>query len=199
MKNTGSKKRDHLLEQGLKMISQIGLSGITLGNLAEQAGVSKSGLFAHFGSKEELQIALLQQSAILATEHVIAPALQEEEGLPRLKALIHHWFGWTQRAGLPGGCPVASAMFETDDMESPLREKVTEMELEWRTLLIQLTRQSVEKGHLHASLDIEQFVWELCGLYLSHHVSQRFIRDAQATDKAQKAIESLLARAGAAT
>src|ERR1700740_2053070 len=81
----------------------------------ERTGMSKSGLFAHFGSKEEVQIGLLEHTARIAAEHVVAPAMRASEGLPRLKALIRNWLGWTTRAGLAGGCPVAAGMFELDD------------------------------------------------------------------------------------
>ena len=93
--------------------------------------------------------------------------MAEPEGLPRLEALVRNWFGWATRAGLPGGCPAAAAMFELDDVEGPVRDKVVAMEAEWRGLLEGLTRQAVELGHLRADLDVEQFVWELCGIYLS--------------------------------
>src|SRR6202043_3191128 len=99
--------RERILEQGLALMSQAGLSGVTLGVLATRVGMSKSGLFAHFRSKEEVQIGLLDYMAEFATEQVVAPAMKVEDGLPRLKTLVAKWFGWTRRAGLPGGCPVA--------------------------------------------------------------------------------------------
>ncbi len=102
-------------------MSQSGLAGVTLGVLADQVGMSKSGLFAHFRSKEDVQIGLLQYMAQFATTHVVQPRMSADEGLPRLKALVHNWFGWAQRAGLPGGCPVAAGLFEFDDVEGAVR------------------------------------------------------------------------------
>jgi len=125
---------------------------------------------------------------------VVAPAMAAPEGLPRLEALVRNWFGWTPRAGLPGGCPVAAAMFELDDAEGPVRDKVVAMEAEWRALLEGLTCQAVECGHLRADLDVEQFVWELCGIYLSHHTSQRFLRRSDSDDRAQTAFQALVDR-----
>ena len=157
--------------------------------------MSKSGLFAHFRSKDELQIKLLEHTARIASDHVVGPAFAVEEGLPRLRALVERWLGWTRHAGLEGGCPVAAGMFELDDSSGPLRERLLEMESYWRGLLLQLTREAVDHGHLRSDLDREQFVWELCGIYLSHHASLRFIRDPESDARAGVAFEALLERA----
>src|SRR5262245_11460229 len=116
--NTG----ERLLERGLALLSLEGLGGVTLGRLADQVGISKSGVFAHFSSKAEVEIALLDYAAQFSAPYVIEPALKAPAGLPRLRAFIQHWFGWAPRSGLPGGCPVAAAMFELDDVESPVRD-----------------------------------------------------------------------------
>ena len=189
--------RDKILHHGLNLLSEVGLTGITLGILANDVGMSKSGLFAHFHSKEQVQIALLDHMAQVAGKHVVLPALQAEEGLPRLTALVANWLGWTTRAGLRGGCPVAAAMFELDDVAGDVRAKVIEMEARWRNLLKQLAHQAVERGHLRSDLDLDQFVWELCGIYLSHHASRRFLRDRNSDARAQTAFAALLQRAGA--
>ncbi|SIO57663.1 transcriptional regulator, TetR family [Singulisphaera sp. GP187] len=186
--------RERLLQQGLALMSRDGMAGVTLGQIAEQVGMSKSGVFAHFRSKDEVQIGLLEQMARVAAPVVIEPAMGALEGLPRLEALVRNWLGWASRAGLPGGCPVAAAMFELDDVEGPVRDKVVAMEAEWRGLLEGLTRQAVEQGHLRADLDVEQFVWELCGIYLSHHTSQRFLRRPDADERANTAFRALVDR-----
>ena len=187
--------RIKILRHGLDLISTAGLSGLTIGTLAERSGMSKSGLFAHFGSREEVQLGLLDYTAQFAGEHVVAPAMRASEGLPRLQALVTNWLGWTERAGLAGGCPIAAGMFEVDDLETPIRKHLLAMEKRWRGLLVELTSQAIAHGHLRKDLDVEQFVWELCGVYLSHHASVRFVRDPKANERAQKAIHSLLARA----
>ena len=127
--------RERILDQGLALMSQAGLEGVTLGVLAEQVGMSKSGLFAHFRSKEEVQIRFPGAHAVVGAARIIAPSMKEPAGLPRLKALVQNWFGWATRAGLPGGCPVAAGMFEFDDVEGPVRDKISAMEAEWRGLL----------------------------------------------------------------
>jgi len=179
-------------------MSQAGLEGVTLGVLAEQVGMSKSGLFAHFHSKEEVQIRLLEHTAVVGAAHIIAPSLKEPAGLPRLKALVKNWFGWAPRAGLPGGCPVAAGMFEFDDVEGPVRDKISAMEAEWRGLLTKTVADASSLGHLRSDLDVAQFVWELCGIYLSHHVAQRFLKSPDADRRAQTAFAALLERAAPA-
>jgi AcrR family transcriptional regulator len=189
--------RERILRHGLDMLSQAGLGGVTLGQLADQVGMSKSGLFAHFGSKEEVQIELLDRGAEVARGAVVMPAMRAAEGRPRLEALIANWLGWSTRAGLAGGCPVAAGMFELDDAEGPVRDHVLAMEKEWRSIVGQCVREAIACGHLRRGLDVEQFVWELCGIYLSHHASLRFVRDPTANRRAQTAVRGLMNRAAA--
>ena len=190
-----SDRGEKLLKYGLGLMSQEGLGGVTLGRLAQHAGMSKSGVFAHFSSKVEVQIALLDYTAQFSAACVIEPTFVEPPGLGRLQALVSNWFGWAGRAGLPGGCPVAAAMFELDDVEGPVRDRVLQLEAEWRGLLAQVTREAMASGELRTDLDAEQFVFELCGIYLVHHVSSRFVRDPSSDARAQTAFDALLARA----
>jgi AcrR family transcriptional regulator len=194
MKSMPSSTREKILNEGLALASQAGLEGVTLGVLARQVGMSKSGLFAHFHSKEAVQISLLEQTQALGEPIIVAPAIREPEGLPRLQAVVRNWFGWSARAGLPGGCPVAAGMFEYDDIESPVRDKILEMEAAWRGVLSGLVREAVKAGHLRRDLDIDQFVWELSGIYLAHHTALRFIRSPDADRRAETAFHLLLER-----
>ena len=187
--------RSRILDEGLALASQSGLEGVTLGVLADHVGMSKSGLFAHFRSKDAVQIAVLEEMTRVVEPLVVAPAMRAPAGLPRLRALVGQWFGWSRRAGLPGGCPVAAGMFEYDDVASPVREKVETLECEWRALLSRLVADAVRCGHFDANLDVEQFVWELCGIYLSHHISARFLKSADANRRAIAAFDALVARA----
>src|SRR5271170_6697107 len=104
MANARVPTRERILDQGVALMSQAGVARLTLGVLADQVGMSKSGLFSHFHSKEEVQIGLLRHMAKFAFERVVQPSMAANPGLPRLTALVHNWFGWAQRAGLPGGC-----------------------------------------------------------------------------------------------
>lgn len=192
MTSSNPETRARVLAGGLDLLSEVGLSGVTLGVLADQVGLSKSGLFAHFRSKEQVQIALLEHSAALANAHVLQPAMRVPAGMPRLKAVVHAWFGWSARAGLRGGCPVAAALFELDDVESVVRDKVVELEQRWRGVLRELVQGALDRAQLRRSVDVEQFVWELCGIYLSHHASQRFLRDSRADARARTAFATLV-------
>jgi AcrR family transcriptional regulator len=188
----GSDTRDRLLDGGIKIGSAVGMRHVTLGNLADKVGLSKSGLFAHFGSKDELQIELFLHAQGLAKRFVVEPIFREPEGLARLRALIDNWFGWAPRADLPGGCPFAAAAFEFDDVEGPVRDHVVASHLEWVGLLEAFTRDAVRTGELRADVDVEQFVWELHGIYLTHHVSHRLMNDSSADERRRTAVDRLL-------
>jgi AcrR family transcriptional regulator len=185
-----------IVAEGVGLLSKSGLAGVTLGVLATQTGMSKSGLFAHFKSKEEVQLQLLDETTRIAQATVIEPALKTPAGLKRLRLLFDRWLGWSEKAGLGGGCAVAGGFFELDDVPDadPVRQRLVAMELEFRNLLITIARDAVKQGELRADLDVSQFVWEMCGLYLNHHVSYRFIRDPRATRRAQRAFDELVRR-----
>jgi AcrR family transcriptional regulator len=191
----GSNTYDRLVDSGLKIGSTVGIRGVTLGNLATDAGLSKSGLFAHFGSKDDLQIALFNHAKALAGRTVAEPAFRQPEGLARLRALIDNWFGWTGRADLPGGCPFAAAAFEFDDLEGGVRDYVVSAHQEWVGLLEALTQDAVTTGEFRHDLDVEQFVWELHGIYLSNHVSQRLLKDPKAKERRRTAVDRLVSEA----
>ncbi len=182
-----------ILERGLEMVSERGLSGVSLGGLAERAELSKSGLFAHFRSKEELQVALLRAAEEALRREVVAPAMAERPGLPRLRALMERWLGWAPRMGLPGGCPLYSAAFELDDAaEGPVRDYLAASQQEWSALLAKVVQDAVDLGHLRDDLDPIQFAWQLNGIYLAHHVSQRLMRDVEADARADAAFAALV-------
>ena len=190
----GRATRQRILESGLAIMSEAGLGAVTFGGLAERVGMSKSGLFAHFESKDEVQLELLDHTVELAGACVVEPAMQEPEGLPRLDAVARRWIGWAQRAGLPGGCPVAAGLFEFDDVASPVRDRIVELEAGWRAMLRRLVVAAVRRGELRGDLDPDQFVWELSGIYLAHHVAQRLARSDDADRRALTAYEALVAR-----
>ncbi len=192
-----SATKERILSSGLSLLARDGFSGITLGVLAQQSGMSKSGLFAHFGSKEEVQLSLLAETERRAAHTFIDTAMAKPQGRRRLQALVEGWLGWSEKAGLPGGCPIAAGMFELDDMaaDNPVRQRLLTMEQQWRALLAQLTTEAKDLGEFSADLDVDQFVWELCGIYLSHHTSHRFVRDPQARERALSAFGGLLSRA----
>lgn len=195
MKST--KTRDKVISVGLQTLSEGGLASVTIGRLAQATELSKSGLFAHFHSREALEVALLEAATDLAQKHVVEPAMRSSEGLPRLMALVGLWFGWSARAGLRGGCPIAAGLFELDDVPGGVRDCVASADREWRALLGTAVRTAIALGHLDSDVDGDQIVWELCGIYLAHHVSTRFYRDPEADRRAQDSLVALLRRNGA--
>ena len=194
MNQTGRATRDRILDTGLNLLSTSGFAGVTIGMLASEVGMSKSGLFAHFKSKEEIDIALLERMVEVAYKTAVVPAMRAQQGLPRLTALIENWFGWSTKAGLLGGCPAAAGMFELDDVEGPVREKLFELEKQWNEALKQFIVESIATGDLRKDLDIDQFIWELTGFYLNHHASLRFMRTRDANMRAKKAFQGLIDR-----
>jgi AcrR family transcriptional regulator len=195
MRRVAKTTRERILDSGLNLLSTSGFSGVTLGVLADRVGMSKSGLFAHFNSKEEVQTELLARTFEAAIKQVTSTAMHAPEGLPRLKAVALAWFGWFTRAGFPGGCPVAGAMFEFDDVESQIREQILGYSQQWNELLTQLVSDAISKKHLRKGLDVQQFLWELRGIYFGHHVSLRFFREPQSDTRAERAFEGLIERA----
>lgn len=192
----GRSTKERILTEGVDLLSRSGFAGVTLGVLSQKTGMSKSGLFAHFNSKDEVQLELLEETTRIGFISFVQPAMQNAPGLARLRAVVQGWLGWTERAGLAGGCPVASGMFELDDApESNLiRQRLFSMEERWRGQLTQLVNEAIELGELRRDVDADQFVWEMCGIYLSHHASHRFIRDPLALDRAERAFASLIER-----
>jgi AcrR family transcriptional regulator len=197
MSQTVKATRDRILDAGLDLLSASGFAGVTIGVLANHVGMSKSGLFAHFKSKEDIDIALLERMVEVAHKHVVVPAMRAQEGLSRLTALVENWFGWSTKAGLVGGCPAAAGMFELDDVEGRVREKLLELEKQWNEMLKQFIAESIATGDLRQDLDIDQFIWELMGFYLNHHASRRFMRNRDANMRARKAFQGLIDRSRA--
>lgn len=189
----GSETKQRLLQTGLDLMSVHGVDGVTLGQLATAASISKSGLFAHFKSKEQLQIELLDAMAVVASTFIFEPAMKTPPGLRRLRSVMEHWRGWWRRAGLAGGCPIASAFFELDDIDGQIRDYVATMEQEWRGQLAILVQEAVDLSELSANTDVDQFVWDLCSNYLGHHVSSRFMRSSEADERARRSFEALIA------
>ncbi len=154
--------------------------------------MSKSGLFAHFKSKEHVELELLDQAFSLAIQHVETAALKESDGLPRLIAAVHAWIGWYTKVGLSGGCPVAAAMFELDDVDGPLRDGMLKNVKLWHEMFKNFILGAIREAHLRKDTDVDQFFWELQGIYLAHHISTRFFRDTRADERADRSLEKLI-------
>lgn len=186
-----SSKRDtrvRILTAGVDLASEAGLTAVTMGTLAERAELSKSGLFAHFASRMDLQLQLLQATEDILTQQVVQPALAVEPGAPRLRMLMHRWLGWFRRAGLSGGCPLFAAAFEFDDQPGPVRDYLVEGHHRWMKLLTTFARDVVDSDDAAA-----QLAFQLNGVYLAHHVAERLAGDSAAERQALLAVEALLA------
>lgn len=188
----GETTRTAILDIALATASKIGLEALTIGELAKEAGLSKSGLFAHFASKEDLQIEVVRKAITRFVELVIAPALKKPRGEPRVRALFENWFSWSRASELPGGCLFIAASSEFDDQPGPVRDLLISSQKDWLGVLAQAARVAVEEGHFKASLDAEQFAWQLDSFVLGYHHSARLLRSKDAQKRAQNAFESLI-------
>jgi AcrR family transcriptional regulator len=181
-----------ILDYAVAQSSVEGLSGLTLGRLASDLGVSKSGLFAHFGSKERLELAVLQHAALDFRREVIERALEQPRGMARLVALFELWMRRLSR--LPGGCPVLGAAFEFDDIEGPVRDELVLLEGQLRSALARAVRLSIESGEVLAHTDPAQFAFEMHALILAYHFELRLMRATDARSKVERVYSALIAR-----
>lgn len=191
----GAETRQTILDRGFDLASRAGLRGVTIGALADTLGLSKSGLFAHFKSKDALDTALIEHSGAQFVERVIRPALQAARGEPRLRALFKGVIDWPTRSGLPGGCPMIAAAAELDDVEGPPRDALVAQQQDWLDTMANLARVAAREGHFSGKLAPEQFAVEFYGIQLMHHLAARLLRDPQADERAAAAFEALLQRA----
>jgi AcrR family transcriptional regulator len=190
----GEQTRTAILDEALKIASRLGLEGLTIGSLADATGMSKSGLFAHFGSREDLQLAVLEHAAQRYGEMVFAPVLKIERGLPRLRALFERWLDWAIASGLPGGCIMISAANEYDDRPGPIRDAVIANQHRGSAITQKAVRLAIEEGHLRADTDPEQISFELLGIVLATHNHRRLLGDKEARKRALIAFDQLIER-----
>jgi AcrR family transcriptional regulator len=190
----GERTRAAILDAGVRIVSQAGLEGLTIGTLAEATGMSKSGLFAHFGSREDLMLAVLARGQEEFIRVVVNPALAQPRGLPRLRALFTHWIDWTQSADLPGGCPMIGGATEFDDKPGPVRDALAAGQRAWIDTLNRAVRQAIEQGQLRSDTDPEQVSFELFGMALVVHHHRRLLGYDKARSRALAALDTLLER-----
>lgn len=188
----GEQTRSAILEAALDQASEAGFESLTIGSLAERTGLSKSGLFAHFGSREDLQVAAIERAAQRFAETVFLPALKAPRGLPRVRALFERWLDWTRRTGLSHGCPMQAAAIEFDDRPGPLRDAVAGHFERLERDLARAVRLAIEQGHLRPDLDIEQFVFDMLGVIFAYYHSARLLRHDDAAMRARTAFERLV-------
>jgi AcrR family transcriptional regulator len=169
------------------------MTAVSFGSLATRLDLSKSGLFAHFKDKTDLELAILEAAETTFRANVIDPALKSRAGLPRLRKLFELWLGWAFRCGLGGGCPLLGAFFEYDDVPGPVRERLAGQQRRWHAFLQSVIEDAKAAGDLPASADARQIVSGMLGIYLAHHVSTRLLDDPEATAAARRSFKMLLA------
>ena len=187
----GELTRAAILDVALNLASRDGLEGLTIGLLADKMNMSKSGVFAHFGSREDLQIAVLKLYHHHFEQEVFYPSMKEPRGLPRLQAMFAHWIKRVS-VEIASGCIYISGAVEYDDRPGAIREELVGMVRTWQDALLRCVQQAVEMGHLRADTDPYQMVYEMYGLILALHHDARFMKRPGSVNRAQSGFERLL-------
>src|SRR5687768_13772331 len=188
----GERTRAAILDAALRIVSKSGLDGLTVGTHADATGMSKSGLFAHFGSREELLLAVLAHGQAQFAEVVFQPAMAKPRGVARLKAMFVNWLDWTESADLPGGCPMIGGASEFDDKPGPVRDMLAGGQRAWIDTLKRAAQQAVEERQLPSSTDPEQLAFEMFGIALVVHHHRRLLGYPKARARALAALERLI-------
>lgn len=188
----GQRTKAGILERAVDLASLEGLEGLTIGRLADELGMSKSGLFAHFGSKEDLQIAAIEAASRRFIDEIVRPAIGEPRGYPRLLAICRSWLSYLRRGVFPGGCFFAAASFEFDGRPGPVRDTVRRLMDDWIGALEKAIRMAIDEGHLDPEVDPAQLAFELNSLFFGANFAFYLRGDARAIDRAERAIEHRL-------
>src|SRR5258708_1634615 len=181
----GVNTRKRIVDHATRRARTIGLEGLTLGTLASDLSLSKSGLFAHFRSKEDLQLAVLDRAAEQLTLKVIRPAIEQPEGEPRVRALFERYLDWAEREG---GCPIVAFSSEMDDRPGPVRNRIVKLTRQLLRFLAGAAKRAVSQGHFARGLDLERFAFEFHGILLSAHMRMRLLEDRSTKRLARKAM-----------
>jgi AcrR family transcriptional regulator len=190
----GEETRSQILAAAVEQASASGFESLTIGSLADKTGMSKSGLFAHFGSKQELQIAALDEAARQFTEAVFLPAMKVPRGLKRLRALFENWISWPRRGGLPGGCPIDSASREYHHQPGAMRDAVIDRQKLLDRELAKAVQMAVDNGELIAGTDPRQVAFDMLGIVLVFYRTQLLLGSPESNQRAHAAFDRLIAQ-----
>ena len=188
----GERTRQSILDRAVDLASIEGLGGLTIGRLAEELGMSKSGLFAHFGSKEELQLATIESARERFIEHAFRPALKAERGYPRLMAIARAWLSYVKREVFPGGCFFAAASFEFDGRPGLVRDAIANMMNTWIESIEKSVKMAQDEGHLDPDIEPAQLAFEINALFFGANFAFQLCGDKKALERAMEAIEARL-------
>ncbi len=187
----GQQTKTAILDEAVGIASQVGFTALSIGQLAEQTGMSKSGLFAHFKSKEALQLDTLERGRERFTDIVIRPTIAAPRGIARVRALVDHWLVWASDS-LQGGCLFLAGAVEYDDQAGPMRDALVRNQQDWNEFITTVAGTAVSEGDFRDDLDTEQFAFTLQGVFYAYHHTARLLRDPKALDRARSAAEQLI-------
>jgi AcrR family transcriptional regulator len=192
LKTKGERTRHAILTRAAELATQEGLEPLSIGRLAEATDMSKSGLFAHFGSKEELQLATVDHAASLFREEVIAPARAAPKGVARVWALCDHMVDYAERQVFPGGCFFACTSAEFNNRPGPVRDRIVEMVGTWLSYLEHAVEQAQQAGELDQSLSAREIAFQLDSFAQAANAQYQMFRDAKVFDEARRAVRERL-------
>jgi AcrR family transcriptional regulator len=190
----GEQTKQEIVERALALAGEVGLEGLSLGVLAAGMNLSKSGLFAHFKSKEALQVEVLQRAIDHFIADVVVPALRQPRGEPRLRLLFDEYLVWVHGNGGRGSCFFMALTHEYDDRPGPVRDLLVRSQRDWYDTISRAARAAVEEGHFDAGLDLDQFAYEFVGIGMVFQQVAKLLEDSRAEGRARAAFEALLAR-----
>lgn len=189
----GRETRAAVLDEALRMASVVGFRGLTIGALADRSGLSKSGLFGHFKSKEQLQLAVIDSASELFSRVVVQPALKLPRGEPRLRELFDRKLRWDGGdLALPGGCFYTRIAPELDDEPGPVRDRFVQSQRDWLDVIATVFRSGISEGQFRPDADADQFAYDVHGVTLAYHDAARLMGDPKAEERAWFALEALL-------
>lgn len=181
-----------ILDNGLSMASRLGLEAVSIGALAKATRMSKSGLFAHFQSKENLQTEILNHAGQLFASKVVLPALKVEAGIPRIRALVSNWIQWAFK--MTGGCVFVQASTEFKDRPGKVREFLLHQQKAWIDSLRRIAQSATRVGHFKEDTDTDQFAFELYSLLLGFHLYYKLLDNEDIQARQRLALEALIKR-----
>jgi len=184
----GLRTRTAILRRSVDIASVEGLEGLTVGRLAEDLGMSKSGLFAHFGSKEELQLATVEMARQIFIEQITRPALSAPKGMPRLWSIIDRWLAYIERGIFKGGCFFTAASFEFDSREGPVRNRIAEIMREWIGVLTRALEEAQKAGHISADIDMKRLTFEIQSIAIGGLWARQLLDDRDSYSRSRAAI-----------
>ena len=192
----GQDTKSAILDHAVEIASEVGFTGLTIGQLADRTVLSKSGLFAHFKSKESLQLETLARARQRLTDVVVRPTLATPRGVARVRALFDLWLHWATEV-LEGGCIFVTGSIEYDDRPGPVRDALVQGEKDWTEFIVTVAGTGVSEGDFKADLDTEQFAFGVQALMYGYHHASRLMKDPKALARTRVAFDQLLESARA--